>query len=539
MNGKSLAVILAIVILGTGVWAILAGTVACRTSRDFSQFCDSGREGKLCGYPLAQAEPIATPEDSAAPETPTIEATGPTAIVCSRVMVDLRTGIREYKLRRFPVYTVDFTGKYTVRNNGASGTHRYMVQLDPPRARYQSIFGGGWFTEQWYTEFTKQQVRLNGEPVKGTQTTATTFGRQWWLKDKVLGTWAQAVTTPPLGPGESAEVEFSYQTTGMGSWTYLLPSKRPVEDLTVTASIDTPDGTVPPTFATPAERTVVPNADGQYTMVWHAAGQGADISIAMPAPLQPGPVATKMTFLGPVSLFFFFALLVTLQRVRRLPLGPRNYIWLAAAFIAFHLVLVCLIGYFGLMVSFWIAAATSFLLVVTYLGLVLGRRAEVAYAGLCAVVCLVPFGYSFIAGGPVWNTLAVTVGVVATLAALLAVWRARGAQAVTETQPSEPALMRSSPLGRAAVTLGCLGGVAALAGLVLIFFNYEFYFPSTWIVCVCLPLAGFVLALAVGRKQEDAMWRCLGLAINIVGLVGMVVYPVVWFMVALRDFRPP
>lgn len=427
MNGKNWAVIVAILILAAGVWSILGGVVLSYTAGAFSGGPDGESVG-IWGSPIVQAEPVAlsefapiapSPTNSSAvlipdrgPEsanpvwpTPTISASGEAAIAQSRVTVDLHTELQDYKLRRYPVYTVDFTGKYTVCNNSSSSAQSYVVRFELPGNPYGCDRQG---------ELSRQRVCVNGRALKE---------------------WTTEVRTPPLGPGESAEVEFGYRTTGLEQWTYALPNKRMVDDLTVTANINTADFTIPPFGAAPAERAAKPDAAGKYTLTWHKekVSYGKNVVIVMPTALQPGHVAAKIVFFGPVSLFFFFVVLGTVQKVRKLPLGGLNYIFLAAAFFAGHLLLAAFLGHVGLGASFWIGAATSFLLVVMYMRLVLGRRAEVVWAGLGQAAYLIVVGYSFFVDG--WAGLTMAVVAVGTLAVLMILTARSGAVAVEEGKP--------------------------------------------------------------------------------------------------------
>jgi hypothetical protein len=72
-----------------------------------------------------------------------------------------------------------------------------------------------------------------------------------------------------------------------------------------------------------------------------AAGQR--IGIDTPNRLNPGPLAARITFFAPVSLLFFFTVMVTLGVLKGRSLHPMNYFFLAAAFFAFHLLLAYLV----------------------------------------------------------------------------------------------------------------------------------------------------------------------------------------------------
>ncbi len=137
----------------------------------------------------------------------------------------------------------------------------------------------------------------------------------------------------------------------------------------------------------------------------------------LPRPINPGPLAARITFFAPVSLLFFFTVMVVLGALRGQSLHPVNYFFLAAAFFAFHLLLAYLVDHVNVHASFVIAAAASVFLVVSYLRLVGGWRVAVLEAGVAQVVFLVLFSYAFFFEG--YTGLTVTVGAVITLFVLM------------------------------------------------------------------------------------------------------------------------
>jgi len=137
----------------------------------------------------------------------------------------------------------------------------------------------------------------------------------------------------------------------------------------------------------------------------------------LPRPINPGPLAARITFFAPVSLLFFFTVMVMLGALRGQSLHPVNYFFLAAAFFAFHLLLAYLVDHVNVHASFAIAAAVSVFLVVSYLRLVAGWRLAMLEAGVTQVVFLVLFSYAFFFEG--YTGLTVTVGAVITLFVLM------------------------------------------------------------------------------------------------------------------------
>jgi len=129
--------------------------------------------------------------------------------------------------------------------------------------------------------------------------------------------------------------------------------------------------------------------------------------------LQPGPLAGRIAYFAPVSLFFFFFLVFILTTLRGIDLHPMNYFFLACAFFAFHLLLAYLSDHVSIHAAFAISSAVSILLVVSYLRLVVDSRFALVDAGLAQFIYLVVFSYAFFFEG--FTGLAVTIGAILTL----------------------------------------------------------------------------------------------------------------------------
>src|SRR5207245_11626276 len=109
---------------------------------------------------------------------------------------------------------------------------------------------------------------------------------------------------------------------------------------------------------------------------------GFDIALKMPQKLQPGPLAGKISYFAPVSLFFFFFLIFILSALLGIDLHPMNYFFLAAAFFAFHLLLAYLCDHVSIHAAFAISSLVSILLVVSYLRLVVNFKFALIDTGL-------------------------------------------------------------------------------------------------------------------------------------------------------------
>jgi len=111
----------------------------------------------------------------------------------------------------------------------------------------------------------------------------------------------------------------------------------------------------------------------------------------MPRPLNPGPLAAQIAFFAPVCLGFFFAWMFVVCLRRGIEMHPMNYLFLAAAFFAFHLLFAYTVDRLDLLTAFALSAAVSVFLVVSYLRLAVGMRFAALEAAGGQLVFLVLF----------------------------------------------------------------------------------------------------------------------------------------------------
>lgn len=380
-------------------WSTLGASVVSRTgesdarlSREVAQLW-GGRHNQVAPQtsvlrPRLATETVQETDNLGRPVrrevTRTVEDRIPVPLRRSRVEIGLQLQHRQKGLLWYDTYTVGFSGRYRVRNPD-----------DQPRTvtaefRFPSA-------EALYDGFV---FRLAGQ-------------------DATAGALSQALTAttvlPPLG---EADLEISYRSRGLDDWTYAFAPEgvSHVEDFTLDMTtdfhrIDFPAGTVSPSTKAAA---------GQgWRLGWRfdSLVTGQKIGVDLPNRLNPGPVAARITFFAPVSLLFFFTVMVILGVLSGRSLHPMNYFFLAAAFFAFHLLLAYLVDHLPIHASFLIAAATSVFLVVSYLRRAAGLRATVREAALAQLVYLVLFSYAFFFEG--YTGLTVTLGAVVTLFVLM------------------------------------------------------------------------------------------------------------------------
>ncbi len=224
--------------------------------------------------------------------------------------------------------------------------------------------------------------------------------------------------TVSLEPDEELTFRVVYLSRGKREWAYKFGEEDIVEvvDYSMTVNtdfedVDFPEGSISPTS--------IMDTDSGKKLTWDYRKKisGKKIAVEMPRKLNPGPLAAKITFFAPVSLFFFFFIIFMITALREIKIHPMNFFFLACAFFAFHLLFAYLVDHLDVNLSFIISAGVSVLLVVSYLRLVVGARFALVEAGISQVVYLVLFSYSFFFKG--YTGLIITIASIITLAILM------------------------------------------------------------------------------------------------------------------------
>ena len=364
-------VAIGLIFCGAGLaWMILGATLAQRTiDSDSSQ---RERLSSQWGSNLTQSPPQVKAQ------------IGPHRVVVlpirqSRVNVALELEQRRKGLLWYNLYDVDFAGHYVVRNVTSVG--HVEVDFTLPAA------------DATYSDFV---LSVNGRTID----TASAV--------------AGADRAVQLAPGSSATIDVAYHSRGMESWTYAFVDKgvASVNDFVLTMttnfkSIDFPAQTLLPTSEMP---------DGRG---WHLGWKyatlvtGNGIGMTIPYPLQPGPLAQRITFWAPVSLLFYIFVMLLITTLRGIDLHPMNYFFLACAFFAFHLLLAYLVDRMPLEAAFAICSVVSMFLTISYLRLVVGMRFAAFEAGVVQLIYLVLLSWALFNEG--WSGLTITTGAIVTL----------------------------------------------------------------------------------------------------------------------------
>lgn len=367
-----LVAIACIFIIAALAWMVLAGSVQYRT--DTSDGSLGERVEGLWGGPQTQVAPsFALRADDGGGDR-RLDITG------SDITADFTLDQRRKGLLWYATYAVDFAATYRVASPLAGPGQATMRFAFPS---YDGVYDGF-------------QVVVDGR--------------------EVPVTYAEGVAeaTFPLAAEQTAEVRTGYRTQGLDEWRYLPAPEgaRVVDDFTLAVNTDFADVDYPADAVSPTTSQIGPDG-AALTWTYESLVTGRPIGLVMPKPENPGPLAARISLFAPVSLLFYFAALVLLTATSGLKLHPVHYAFLAAGFFAFHLLLAYLADHIDINLAFAIASATSVVLCVGYLSLVLGRGRALAEIALAQFVFLVLFSYSFFFDG--FTGLAVTVGSVLTL----------------------------------------------------------------------------------------------------------------------------
>lgn len=358
-------------------WAILGASVTMRTSSGYEAL---GRQvEELWGAPHIQAAPVIyIPPPNGRTSEKYLE------LESSDIQVALKLKHRQKGLLWYSTYEVTFDGRYTVQNRSDKAEEMKVRFVFPSSSAIYDDF-----------VFTINDIRVTSEEKPG----------------------EGVVSTVKLAPNEQADIHIAYKSRGLDRWLYSFGTGIVnVKNFTLTVNSDFKDINFPARTISASTKTPTPQG---WNLQWHFVNLLSDfeVGVEMPHKLNPGPLASRMSFFAPVSLLFFFTALVVLGVMKGVNLHPVHYFFLAAGFFAFHLLFAYLADHLPLQLTFIISAAVSMALVVSYLWRVVNRRFALREAGISQFLFLVLFSYAFFFEG--YSGLVVTVGAIITLAVLM------------------------------------------------------------------------------------------------------------------------
>jgi len=267
----------------TAAWLILGSSVYMRTEYGYDMLGE--RVEELWGVEHYQNAPkVVIPAKS-----PDLNV----ELESSDIVVDLRLKHRQKGLLWYATYEVDFDGTYTFQNPlDEVVTATVTFEFPSPGTLYDDF------------EFRVSDVSTTPKGSEGPLLTSTV----------------------ELAPGEVADIHISYKSRGLDQWLYSFGDGIiTVKNFFLTVTTDFDEFDFPEQTLSASEKREIEGGSGRE-LTWRFTNlvSDSDVGVKMPYKLNPGPLASRMSYFAPVSLFFFFTVLVVLGAVPvRLPGGSR------------------------------------------------------------------------------------------------------------------------------------------------------------------------------------------------------------------------
>ena len=240
-----------------------------------------------------------------------------------------------------------------------------------------------------------------------------TYGQDAWLysptgqiERKTVQATAAADPAERYGRGATHQAVFTTETPPTALRNFSLTVRTNFSD------IDYPTGT-----ASPSKRAEPKDGGMQASWTYNNAVRSQAMGIAMPQRTNAGPITARMSYYAPISLLLFSTVLFLVLVLKKIALHPMHFLFLAAGFFSFHILLAYLVDILNIHASFWICSVVSVILVVSYMRLVVGLKFAVVYVAAAQLVYLVGFSYAFFWVGR--TGLTVTILAIVTLFVLM------------------------------------------------------------------------------------------------------------------------
>jgi hypothetical protein len=359
--------------------AVAAGATAAQDS--------SGRQE--VAQPAQVTQPHATPGQL----VPAVKG----SLDGSDIAVRLQLTHRQKGLLWFPTYEVDFSAKYAFVNDAEDDA---VYTLEFPLQPGEVVYDGFAVIDD------------GGQPVD----VAIRDGSARW--------------EGKFGAGERREYAIKYRSRGTSQWHYgLTAGTGKVKAFRLVLDADFEDIDFLPGSLSPSQKQVEAAAyHGEW--VFDSLIASSSIGVELPQKVNPGPLASRITFFAPVGLLFFFFVVAIFAAAQKREIHPLNYLFFGCAFFAYHLLFSYLVDHLAIGPSLAIASAVSVLLVVTYARLFVGWRFALVEMGVAQALYLVLFSVTFLWQG--FTGLSITVGAILSLFVMMQVTgRARWNEALS------------------------------------------------------------------------------------------------------------
>lgn len=376
MNAKKIISIVVIFLVACAGWLIL-GTATTTRSTEMDGRLGSDVE-KLWGNTLLQKAP------SMAVTIPGSERVRWIMPVKNNIQVSLTADHRKRGLIWYPTYVCEFDGTYTIANEEPVA-QKIRIHFDFPA------------NGSTYDNFA---ITIDKKPLQTTVNTREGVGEMIELK-----------------PGQRVDFRVTYRTRGLREWRYEMdPNVGRVQNLNLVVQtnfqeIDYPVGCLSP-------MSDENNEEGKK-LTWKATDliTQENIGLIIPEKLNPGPLTSRITFFAPVCLLFFFVLVSSMGILKEINIHPMHYLFVAAGFFSFHLLLSYMVGIVNIHFAFILSACVSVSMITGYLSAALKKKLPWKISVGGQLFFLVLFSYSFFLDGV--TGLTVAIGSVLTLGVLM------------------------------------------------------------------------------------------------------------------------
>lgn len=388
---KRIVAIILILAVSSVAWMFLGGTTSGRTYNQNSKLY--GKVEGLWGTIHEQQAPNVfyvqktqkkVENDKGKIETLTETSTNNVTLDSSSVNVDFDLTHRKKGLLWYDTYKVDFSAAYKVKN---PLTHAETFTINFAFPSQNAIFDNFRFS-------------INGKPVE-------------------VNDFSQKVLAIPvvLEAGEEGVIEVGYVSQGLDKWFYKFgEGVNRVQQFSLNMTTNFKDIDFPANSISPTSKEKT--ASG-WKLSWQYKNliSGFQIGMDMPEKLNPGPLASQMSFFAPVSLVFFFFVIFMISVIKDIKIHPMNYIFLAASFFAFHLLFSYIVDHLDIYIAFFVSTAVSMFLAISYMRLVVGARFAAVEVGLSQFIFLILFSFAHFFEG--YTGLTITIGAILTLGVMM------------------------------------------------------------------------------------------------------------------------
>jgi VCBS repeat-containing protein len=377
-------------------WVVLASTLLYRSGEMSSEL--TTEVDRLWGPPLVQTPPTVSYQEpkKVTEKIVTTDAQGksveqqverateqtlPLSAIRSDIRVKLDLEHRRKGLLWFPTYGVDFDGSYAFKNDTA--VSRKVTALFPLETG-NSVYDG---------------FRVSREDGAAHPITVASDGARF---------------TATLAPGETLTFGVRYRARGRSQWRYSLThGAGRVDQFRLLVSTDFPNVDFPAGTLSPSKHAATQSGGWQGEWTFDSLVANAGIGLELPQKLNPGPLASRITFFAPVGLLFFLFVASVLGAARKMALHPMHFFFIGCAFFAFHLLFAYTVDQIPLTTAFLLSSVVSLALVVSYAHWFLGLKRTLLFLAIPQFLYLVLFSATFFWQG--FTGLAIAVGAILTL----------------------------------------------------------------------------------------------------------------------------